>query len=205
MKPFLLGICGGTGSGKTYLTERIAELIRIPSTLISLDNYYKPLTKIEKDIFGHPNFDTPHALYLDHLADDLKCIQQGKAFERLEYTYNNPAVTPRMLQFTPAPLVIVEGIFTFFDPSIRDQFDLKVFIHADEPVKLHRRLKRDWVERGYDAEDVLHKYRHHVYESYQKYIQPFMYQSDIILVNNDEIRKGLDILVSYLKEQIHDQ
>jgi uridine kinase len=104
-----------------------------------------------------------------------------------------------MLEFKPAPVIVVEGIFVFYLEEIRKQFDLKVFIDADEHIKLSRRIRRDGQERGYDMDDVLYRYEHHVAPTFDKYIRPFKSDADIIIPNNESFDKGLSVLVHYLK------
>lgn len=204
MSSILVGICGGTGSGKSFITRKIADQFPEITTIISMDNYYRALEQIPKDEHGKSNFDVPDAIYSNELKQDLQLLKDGKSFSRMEYTYNNPSIVPKKLFFKPKPLILVEGIFTFYFEELIPLYDLAIFIHADEPVKLQRRLNRDWTERGYDAENVFHKYQHHVHNSYKRYIDPYKYHADLILVNNNEFRKGLDILVNYLSAQLND-
>ena len=110
-----------------------------------------------------------------------------------------------MLTFNPAPVVVVEGLFVFYFPELAELLDLKVFIDAKDYVKLKRRIVRDNNERGYDLEDVLYRYEKHVAPTYEKYIEPFKSEADIIVPNNHHFSKGLDVLVSYLKTKVHDK
>jgi len=104
-----------------------------------------------------------------------------------------------MLEFAPAPVVVVEGIFVLYYPELAELLDLKVFIDAKDYIKLKRRIVRDKVERGYDLDDVLYRYENHVMPTYEKYIEPFKHEADIIVPNNSSFDKGLDVVKSYLK------
>ena len=107
-----------------------------------------------------------------------------------------------MLQFDPAPVIVVEGIFVFYFPEIREQLDLKLFIDAEEHIKLKRRIKRDGQERGYDMDDVLYRYENHVAPTYDRYIRPFKTEADIIIPNNHSFDKAMEVIVTFLKQKI---
>jgi uridine kinase len=107
-----------------------------------------------------------------------------------------------MLTFQPAPIIVVEGIFVFYFPEIRNLLDLKVFIDAEEHIKLKRRIRRDGQERGYDLEDVLYRYEKHVAPTFDRFIKPFRTEADIIVPNNHSFDKGLEVMVGFLKAKI---
>ncbi|MDB5261774.1 MAG: uridine kinase, partial [Adhaeribacter sp.] len=170
--------------------------------LISQDNYYHPRETQQQDDKGIINFDLPTSIDAHEYAQDVFKLSQGQSFTRQEYTFNNPLIVPRELIFNPAPVVIVEGIFVFYFEEVARQLDLKVFIDAKEHVKLHRRIIRDKVERGYDLDDVLYRYLNHVAPTYEKYIQPYKDDADLIIPNNYQFERGLEVLVSYLTSKI---
>jgi uridine kinase len=129
-------------------------------------------------------------------------LHSGKAVLKKEYTFNNPNVEPKMLQFNPAPIIVVEGIFVFYFSEIRKLLDLKVFIDAEEHIKLKRRIKRDGQERGYDMEDVLYRYEHHVAPTFDRYIRPFKTEADLIVPNNHHFEKGLEVIIGFLNQKV---
>jgi uridine kinase len=199
-KPFLVGITGGSASGKTLFIKQLLE--SLPSEkvcLLSQDNYYRERHLQPKDEKGVSNFDMPESLDLDAFARDVAKLHAGETIMLKEYTYNNPNVTPRMLEFRPAPVMVVEGIFVFYREDIRNQFDLKVFIDAEEHIKLSRRIRRDGQERGYGMDDVLYRYEHHVAPTYDRYIRPFKAEADIVIPNNYRFDRALEVLVDFLK------
>ena len=104
-----------------------------------------------------------------------------------------------MLTFHPAPVIVVEGIFVLYYPELSDLLDLKIFIDAKDHIKLKRRIIRDKVERGYDLDDVLYRYEMHVMPTYEKYIKPFKNDADLIIPNNLNFDKGLEVIRTYLK------
>lgn len=201
--PYIIGITGGSGSGKTHMLKRLLGAFKDGQIcLISQDNYYKPLDLQPRDEHGIPNFDTPHAIYFEEYLKDVETLKAGKSIQRLEYTFNNKAASPQLLTFEPVPIIVLEGIFVFYDPKLLPLIDLKVFIDADENIKLKRRIERDKLERGYDLEDVLYRYEKHVSPTYKKFIRPYRSKADIIIPNNDGFEKGLSVLVAFIKEQL---
>jgi uridine kinase len=201
--PFFIGITGGSASGKTeFLKRLIGSFSNEQICLISQDNYYKSIEQQPKDHNGIANFDTPNSIDFDQFAADLRELYEGKTVKKLEYTFNNPLITPKELVFFPAPIVVVEGIFVFYESKLSHLFDLKVFIDAKEHIKLKRRILRDRLERGYDLEDVLYRYEHHVAPTYERYILPLKEEADIIVPNNVGFDKALSVIVAFLKTKI---
>ncbi|WP_299984854.1 uridine kinase [uncultured Pontibacter sp.] len=202
-KPFIVGITGGSASGKTtFLNRLLASFSPENICLISQDNYYKDREHQTRDLNGVVNFDLPSCIDDDAYAQDILQLSRGESVFRKEYTFNNPNVVPKQLEFKPAPIVVVEGIFVFYFEEIAKLLDLKVYIDAKEYIKLQRRIVRDKVERGYDLDDVLYRYTHHVAPTYEKYIKPYKNDADIIIPNNENFDRGLDVLTTYLNSKI---
>ncbi len=202
-KPFIVGITGGSASGKTsFLKSLLNAFSEEEVCLISQDNYYRPREEQPLDENGVHNFDLPESINAYEYARDIQKLRNGEIVYRLEYTYNNPDIVPKTLIFKPAPIIIVEGIFVFYFKEIAELLDLKIFIDAKEHIKLKRRIHRDQVERGYDLSDVLYRYEKHVAPTYERYIEPFKNEADIIIPNNKHFHKPLEMLVSYLKNKI---
>ncbi len=200
--PFIVGITGGSASGKTmFLKSLLSHFNSDEVCLVSQDNYYRDRHLQPKDENGIENFDTPQSIEFDEYARDIKSLKEGKAVSRKEYTFNNPNIIPEILNFSPSKIIVVEGLFVFYFPELAKLLDLKVFIDAKDYVKLKRRIVRDNSERGYDLDDVLYRYEKHVAPTYEKYIEPFKYDADIIIPNNNKFDKGLEVLVSYLKSK----
>ena len=174
-KPFIIGITGGSGSGKTtFIKELKKRFTKAELCVISQDDYYRPREEQYIDNKGIKNFDLPNSIDKKAFAKDLKKLVKGEVVVRQEYVFNNELATPKMLTFKPAPIVIVEGIFVFHFKKIRKFLDLKIFLHAKENLKVIRRIKRDKVERNYPLDDVLYRYEHHVLPTFEKYIQPYL-------------------------------
>ena len=202
-KPYIVGITGGSASGKTYFLKSLLNAFsKEQLCLVSQDNYYKAREFQPLDEKGISNFDMPESIDSIAYAKDIKDLMHGKRVERQEYTFNNPAAVPRMLVLEPAPVIVVEGIFAFYFPEVKELLDLKVFIEADEHIRLSRRIVRDHEERGYGLDDVLYRYEKHVAPTYNKYIQPFRSEADIVVINNKSCETALRLLIAYLKTKV---
>ena len=202
-KPFTIGITGGSGSGKTFFLQGLSNEFKPEEIcLISQDHYYHPREKQLIDTNGVKNFDVPEAIDRASLKSDLASLKAGNNIIKKEYTFNNPNVEPRLLEFKTAPILVVEGLFVQYFPEIEKELDLKVFIEAKDYVKLGRRIKRDQVERGYDVDDVLYRYQNHVMPVYEQLIEPLKHNADIIIPNNSHFDRALAVLIGYLKTKI---
>ncbi len=202
-RPYIVGITGGSASGKTKFLNSLLEAFDPQQIcLISQDNYYKPIELQTLDEAGVHNFDIPSSIDFEAFKNDIIAIRAGKSVKRAEYTFNNPDKKAAVITLNPAPIIIVEGIFVFYNPQILELIDLKIFIDADEPVKLKRRIVRDKVERGYDLEDVLYRYEKHVAPTYEKFIKPYKSEADIIIPNNHHFTNGLEVLVAFLARKL---
>ncbi len=201
--PFIVGITGGSASGKTSFLRKLMSAFHDDDIcLISQDNYYRSRQEVPIDENGVHNFDLPqaidHARYAQHIIE----LRGGRPVQQLEYTFNNPSVEPKMLTFKPSPLIIVEGIFVFYFKEIANLLDLKIFIDAKEHIKLKRRIIRDQVERGYDLTDVLYRWENHVFPTYEQFIKPSKIDSDLIIPNNKNFDKGLEVVKAFLKTKL---
>lgn len=202
-KPFTIGITGGSGSGKTYFLKKLAEQFKPGEVcVISQDHYYKPREKQALDEKGVKNFDLPEAIEQELLLSDILKLKKGETLVKQEYTFNNPNVNPQTLEFKPAPILIIEGLFVQYFPSIEKELDLKVFIEAKDHLKLSRRIRRDNEERGYDLDDVLYRYENHVMPVYENLIRPLKHRADIVVPNNSHFDRALNVLTAFLKTKV---
>ena len=199
--PFLIGITGGSGSGKTTFIRQLREgLDESQVSYLSMDDYYVPREEQKVDKFGVHNFDRPKSIYRDEFVRDLKKLCKGKTVKRKEYVFNNELAEPRTLILKPAPVIIVEGLFVFHYKELRQMLDLRIFLHAKDNLKVVRRIKRDRVERNYPLEDVLYRYEHHVLPAYEKYVEPYKEKADIIINNNTDFNMGLRVVRAFVEE-----
>ncbi|MEL6674721.1 MAG: uridine kinase [Bacteroidota bacterium] len=200
-KPYIVGICGGSGSGKTYLLNRIlAALPQSEITLISQDNYYKSYDEQIKDEEGLVNFDHPDSINLLDLKQDLRRLLAGETVDIMEYTFNNPAATAKQIRMLPSRLMILEGLFIYYLPEMRELIDLKIYIKAEEHVRLARRLRRDHEERGYSHDSVLRDYERFVAPMYHRFVAPTQQFCDLIVPNNTVIDKSVEVITDHLTQ-----
>ncbi len=202
-QPYTIGITGGSGSGKTYFIKKLSEQFRPEDIcLISQDHYYKPREIQIIDPHGVQNFDLPTSIDREKLEDDILKLKRGEILFKPEYTFNNPNATSRILEFRPAPILIIEGLFVQYFPEIEKELDLKIFIEAKDYVKLSRRIRRDNEERGYGLDDVLYRYQNHVMPVYESLIKPLKHKADLIIPNNHNFEHALHILASALRTHL---
>lgn len=202
-QPYIIGITGGSASGKTFFMKCLIDSFRPEDVCrISQDNYYRPIHEIPRDENGVENFDLPETIDHHLFAEHIAVLRAGREVQQKEYTFNNPLIKPEILVFEPRPIIIVEGIFVLYFPDIARLIDLKIFVDAKEHVKIKRRIIRDNNERGYDLDDVLYRWEHHVAPTYDKYILPLRSEADMIINNNTRFDTGLDVLVGFLKRKL---
>lgn len=202
-KPFIIGVTGGSGSGKTSFIKSLkASFTSKEICFLSQDDYYLTKEFQKKDNQGIENFDRPSSINKKDFIKDVKKLIAGEIVTIKEYTYNNKNAKPKILTFEPAPIIIVEGIFVFHYKKMRKLLDLRVFIDAKENLKVIRRIIRDKVERNYPLDDVLYRYEHHILPAFEKYILPYRDSADIVINNNDNFDQGLEVFKGYLNNKI---
>jgi uridine kinase len=188
-KPYIIGIAGGSGSGKTFFLKCFLEHFTADEVcLVSQDDYYIPvahnMTKEENKLY---NFDLPATIDHEHFQQDISKLLNKETILKHEYTFNNPDITPKVLEIKPAPILIVEGLFILHFKDISELLDMKVFIEAADEIALQRRLKRDLLERGYSHDDVMYKWENHVVPAYKEFLLPYKYECDKIITNNTHV------------------
>jgi len=206
--PFVVGIAGSSGSGKTFFLHCFLNHFAAHEVaLISQDDYYIPANTKTQEENKLYNFDLPTAIDRPAFERDIRLLFDGHTVYRNEYTFNNPALKPKLIETKPAPILIVEGLFIFYYEEVNALLNHRIFLHAEEEVALQRRLKRDLVERGYDEDDVRYKWTNHVMPAYHKYLLPFRGQCDRIIINNTDdpapIIAITDEISADLRQRVH--
>lgn len=200
MKPVVVGITGCSGSGKTFILDKIVEsLPRDAVSVISMDDYYKPIEQQVRDEHGVVHFDLPASIDEHRFENDLKTLVSGKAIEIKEYTFNVHDQPPNFIRIASAPILVVEGIFTFYYSGVNDLLDLRVFIDSSEEIMLSRRIKRDESERGYHDRSVRYRFEHHVLPIYREHVLPLRETADFIIDNEEDPTEDLSELIEHLR------
>ncbi len=201
--PYLVGIVGGSGSGKTtFIKELFKQMPKSSVAIVSQDNYYHPIEQQPVDKNGQENFDTPGSIDRERFHRDINTLIGGGIIQKEEYTFNNEIVNSGLIEVESAPIIITEGLFVFHYTEIFSLLDYKVFIDAEEDIRLQRRIIRDFEERAYGEEAVRYQWENHVMPADKKYLQPFKPDSDIIVDNNSNFQNDLDSLIIHLKGKI---
>lgn len=196
---YLIGIAGGSASGKTYLLKALRDIFKPEEVcILSQDNYYHPAEKQALDEKGFINFDLPGAVDAGAFLEDIMKLRSGQKVKRQEYTFNQPGLVGKLLTLQPAPVIVAEGIFTFHFREVFKWLDLKIFLDCRDDIKLQRRLERDSRERGVPEEITLYQWHNHVCPGYDQYLLPYRDEADIILTNNEGFAKGLEILSDHI-------
>lgn len=203
--PYLIGVTGGSGSGKTYFLEKVMEAVgKEKVTLISQDNYYRSLDQQPRDENEIVNFDLPECIDHEWFAKDIASLKKGESIQIQEYTFNVPGAKSKTLVFKPTPVVIVEGIFVLHYPEVAKQIDLQLFVDAKDHIKIKRRILRDKEERAHDLEEVLYRYEKHVMPSYEQFIEIHKREADLIICNDHSMDKAMEVMISFIKNKIKD-
>ncbi|CAH8617167.1 Uridine-cytidine kinase-like 1 [Schistosoma haematobium] len=204
-QPFVIGICGGSASGKTSVARVIIESLDVQwVSLISLDSYYKVLTPEQRlqAIACHYNFDHPSAFDLDLLENHLRRLRDGKTIEVPEYDFKTHSRTSKTNTVYGANIIIIEGILVFYSQAVAKLMDLKVFVDTDADERLSRRLRRDISERGRELNSVLEQYMRFVKPSYEQFIAPSMAQADIIVPRGGQNVVALQLIVQHINKRL---
>ncbi len=199
----VIGIAGGTGSGKTTVVNQIInELPNQDVTVISQDSYYRETNNLTIEERAKINFDHPRAIDFDLLVNHLSQLKKGKTVLQPVYSFAMHNRTKDTIKTHPSKVLIVEGILILTNKELRDMMDIKVFVHADSDERLIRRLKRDITERGRDMDEVLQRYQNTLKPMHEQFIEPMKEYADIIIPNNKYNTVAIDIVRTIINERL---
>ncbi|MDG1042924.1 MAG: uridine kinase [Flavobacteriaceae bacterium] len=199
----IIGIGGGTGSGKTTVVNQIlSEFPTGEVQVISQDSYYKDTSHLSFEDRCKINFDHPNSIDFELLETHLKNLQKGEVINQPVYSFKTHNRTNETTITKPKKVLIVEGILILSNTDLRSLFDIKIFVYADSDERLMRRLKRDIAERGRDLDEVLERYQTTLKPMHQQFIEPMKAFADIIIPNNHYNTVAVNVVKSIINEQL---
>ena len=199
----IIGIAGGTGSGKTTVVNQIINQLPADEVcVISQDSYYSATDNLSYEARTKINFDHPRAIDFDLLVDHLSQLKEGKIINQPVYSFVTHNRTKDTVKTHPRKVVIVEGILIFNSEELRNLCDIKVYVHADADERLIRRVRRDITERGRNIEEVLSRYQSTLKPMHQQFIEPTKNYADIIIPNDRYNTVAIDIVKTVISERL---
>ncbi len=193
--PFVIGVAGGTGSGKTTLATKLRQAIAGDAIILSHDFYYRANVDIPFEERIKLNYDHPNSFDTDLMIEDIKKLKNGQAIERPQYSFVTYTRMSDTIHVEPTPVVIVEGILIFENKELLDLMDIKVFVDTDTDIRLIRRLTRDVKERGRSLDSVIAQYLSTVKPMHEQFVEPSKKHADIIIPQGGENRVALHMLI----------
>ncbi len=198
----VVGIAGGTGSGKTTLAEKLLETFSDRAILITQDDYYKDLTHLEKEDRAKQNFDHPDSIDFELLKQHLIALKQNHSIEKPLYNFCEHARENKTQLVKPADIIILEGILIFAVQEIRELCDLKIFVETDDDIRLLRRIERDMNERERDFLSIRDQYMTTVKPMHDAFVEPSKRYADVIIPTMRRNENGIALIISSLKKDL---
>jgi uridine kinase len=203
MKPLIIGIAGGTGSGKTTVARKIAEALPEASVVfLDMDGYYRNFAHLPMDERRRVNWDHPEAFDLDLFVSHLGALSRGESIEKPVYDFATHLRSPRTERITAADVIVVDGILLFVDERIRALCDVKVFVDADPDIRLVRRIQRDMSERNRPLEEILEQYLTTVRPMHQQFVEPGKRYADIILPRGGQNAVAIEMILTTIQRRL---
>ena len=201
----IIGICGGTGSGKTTVANRILETVSADEVVfIQQDLYYRNLKDMPLDYRNAANFDHPDAVDNELLINHLKKLNAGEPVELPIYDFRTHSRLPATTRVEPKPIVIVEGILIFAEPRLLEQMDIKVFVDTPDDIRFIRRLRRDLAERGRTVDSVIEQYIGTVRPMHMQFVEPSKRFADVIIPEGGHNLVSIDLISGKIRERLAD-
>lgn len=199
-KVTIIGIAGGTGSGKTTVVKKIVEALPPHHVaVVPLDSYYNDTTSMAEEERHAINFDHPDAFDWKLLTKQINELREGRAIEQPTYSYLKCNRLPETIHVEPKPVIIVEGIMTLINKKLRDIMDIRIFVDCDSDERLIRNIQRDTVERGRDVQTVLDRYLKVLKPMHEQFIEPTKRFAHIIIPEGGDNVKGIDMVCKYIE------
>ena len=202
-KPIIIGIAGGTASGKTTLASEIKKEFQENVIVLSHDFYYKSLTHISKAEREQRNYDCPEAYETDLLVSQTQKLMAGETIERPIYSYTERLRETETVTVKPAPIIVIEGILVLENEELSDLMDIKIFVDTDSDIRLTRLIERDQKERGLNMDYILNKYKDTLKPMHEKYVEPCKKKADIVVPGNrDNNEIGFSIVIEKIRNML---
>lgn len=198
MSSIVIGVAGGSGSGKSTFTNRIKEYFGDDVVVLYHDNYYRRQDGVPFEQRVTVNYDHPDSLETELLVEHLKQLKEGKSIECPVYDYTKHNRSSEVIRIDPKPVILVEGILLLADPRVRDLLDIKVYVEADADERILRRISRDVEERGRDLNGIIKQYLTTVKPMHYLYVEPTRSKADIV-INSGKNDIAFDLFVSKIK------
>lgn len=199
----VIGIAGGTGSGKTTVVNKILQQLNAQGVnVLSQDNYYHDNQHLSLAEREGLNYDHPKSIDFSLLVQHVKQLKAGKSIEQPIYSFVTHSRTGDYVQIEPKEVLIVEGILVLTNKELLNEFDLKVFVHTDSDERLIRRIRRDTQERGRDLEEVLHRYQTTLKPMHKEFIEPSKNEADLIVPNMKQNNVAIDFLTTVIDNSL---
>ena len=199
-KVTIIGIAGGTGSGRTTVVKKIVEALPPHHVaVVPLDSYYNDTTSMTEEERHAINFDHPDAFDWKLLTKQINELREGRAIEQPTYSYLKCNRLPETIHVEPKPVIIVEGIMTLINKKLRDIMDIRIFVDCDSDERLIRNIQRDTVERGRDVQTVLDRYLKVLKPMHEQFIEPTKRFAHIIIPEGGDNVKGIDMVCKYIE------
>ena len=203
MKPLVLGIAGGSGSGKTTVATRIASALKDTSVaFIDMDAYYRNFTDLSADERKHVNWDHPDAFDLDLFVDQVTSLAEGRAIDKPAYDFVTHSRRPEMERVMPAEVLVIDGILLFAERRVRELCDIKVYVDTDADIRLIRRIERDLITRGRPLEEVLTQYLTTVRPMHLEFVEPSKRWADVIVPQGGHNVVATEMIVAKCQQWI---
>ena len=202
-KPLIIGIAGGSGSGKSTVARNVAELLTTASVaFIDMDAYYKNFPALSYDERRHLNWDHPDAFDYDLLCKHLEALSKRKAIEKPEYDFVTHLRRGEHSHVDPADVVVIDGILLFVDERVRDLCDVKVFVDADADIRLIRRIERDTHDRGRPLDEVIEQYLSTVQPMHLQFVEPSKRYADVIVPRGGHNAIAIEMIVAKIQRRL---
>jgi len=204
MKTYIIGVGGGSGSGKSTAVQNITQVLKSSQyVILPQDAYYKDQHDLSMEQRAKINYDHPESIETQLLVQHIQKLKEGYDIERPVYDYSIHQRSNTVIKISPAPIILVEGILIYENEELRDLFDLKLFIDTPSDIRFIRRLQRDMAERGRDMQSVIDQYLETVRPMYDEFIEPSRRYADVIIPEGGRNWQALDLVLNQIRRMVN--